>query len=537
MWMFCCSTLGLAAQPDLSQIVTIQYDGVPLEYALEDLEREYDLRFTYSKDFIPLRQKVSVFVVNEPLSVALDELFAYTQVVYMSIGNQIALKIDENKDLTFLFELEEKRRQQQDQDVMLSRYPVIPEQEAELILTEMPVGDADTTQVAEVAIDTSSTIMEETAPIVFEPPSGTNSTSEQQTLSDVLFSDDYDFSNGVEGVVNVKDEDLEGVQLAIFANANRGDFKGLQAATFANVNLGYVEGAQVAGLFNRSGQATALQASLVGNIAGGDFEGIQISSVFNATNGHTNGIQLTSGVNYSRLDAKVQLGATVNIAGRRIGVQLGGVNIASTVDGGQVGGLNIAREVKGLQIGLVNVADTVSGVPIALINIIRKGYNRVELSYQPSGLNANIALKLGTHSFYNILFIGAAFENPFTRPPSANRIDAWGLGYGIGTTLPFGRSRWQSNIEITAAHVNEGEAWLDEFNLLSQAKLTLDFRFGRRASFFAGPQINMMFSDLLNAETMTYGSDIAHAPFHQNTNEITGRTTQLWWGWSAGIRF
>lgn len=536
LWMCCWSITSLVAQPDLSQIVTIQYDGVPLEYALEDLEREYDLRFTYSKDFIPLRQKVSVFVVNEPLSTGLDELFAYTQVVYMPIGRQIALKIDENKDLTLLFELEEQRRQQQQQDVMLSRYPVISNKEAEVVLTETPISDADTTQIANTEIDTILA-PEVAAPIVFEHPEETASDEEGRTLSEVLFSKEYDFSNGVGGFVNVRQEPLTGIQIAAFANANRGDLNGVQLAGLVNVNLGVTEGLQVAGLFNRAGQAKLLQVAFLGNVASDDFQGLQVSSIFNANNGGTKGVQFASILNFSRRDATVQLGGGVNIAGKRAGVQLGSLNIAKTVSGAQVGGLNIAQKVEGLQIGFINIADTVSGVPIGLINLIRKGYNRVELAYQPSGLHANVALKLGTRSFYNILLAGVAFKNPFNRPMSIDRIEAWGLGYGIGSTLPFGQSRWQSNLEVTAAHINEGEFWLSEFNLLSQVKLTLDFRFGRRASFFAGPQLNMMFSDLSDPETMEVGSVIAHAPFYENTNEFSGRTTQLWWGWSAGIRF
>ncbi|MFK7936670.1 MAG: hypothetical protein AB8G22_24365, partial [Saprospiraceae bacterium] len=170
-------------------------------------------------------------------------------------------------------------------------------------------------------------------------------------------------------------------------------------------------------------------------------------------------------------------------------------------------------------------------------NIVKKGYNRVELAYQPSGLQASIALKLGTRYFYNILTTGVTSNNPFNRPIGSDPIDAWGLGYGIGSTIPFGQSRWQTNIELTAMHINEGEAWLNDLNLLTQAKLTLDFRVGKRTSLFAGPQFNAMFSDLYDLENMTGGSTLAHAPFYETTDLNTQRTTQLWWGWSAGIRF
>lgn len=532
------SMLTVSAQPDLSQIVTIQYDGVALEYALEDLEREYDLRFTYSRDFIPLTQKVSVFVVNEPLSAALDELFAYTQVIYLQIGNQIALKIDENKDLSLLFEVEEKRRQQQQDDILISRYPVIPEQDAQITLAETPVSEKDTTQIVAVEApkDTANDTTNST-PIVFEPPRNNESESADQTLSDVLFSKDYDFSNGVTGLVNVSSEDVSGLQFAAFANAHEGEIYGIQAAGLANVNLNYVNGVQVAGLFNRAERMQGFQVATLGNVAGDDFQGIQLSTLFNINDAKTAGAQITSFFNYSRDTVKAQLSNGINIGNRSVGIQFGAVNIAKKVETAQIGGINIGGAVDGIQFGLINIADTVSGAPIGLLNFIKKGYNRIEFAYQPNGLNANLAIKLGTHSFYNILTAGIAVKDPFNRPNASDPVDAWGLGYGIGTTIPFGKSRWQSNIEVTGMHINEGEFWFSDFNLLTQAKLTLDFRIGRRTSLFVGPQLNAMFSDVFDAENMTGGSTIAHASFVNDTNLETQRTTQLWWSWSAGIRF
>ena len=76
----------------------------------------------------------------------------------------------------------------------------------------------------------------------------------------------------------------------------------------------------------------------------------------------------------------------------------------------QVAGLvNVAKNVDVLQLGLINVADSVSGVSFGLLNLIKKGYNKIEIS-TGDALYGNLAVKLGTRNFYNIFQVGTNFK-------------------------------------------------------------------------------------------------------------------------------
>ncbi len=45
---------GLQAQ-QLTQIVSVDYSNEPLGEVLDDLSRDYDVKFSYSVDYIPLQ--------------------------------------------------------------------------------------------------------------------------------------------------------------------------------------------------------------------------------------------------------------------------------------------------------------------------------------------------------------------------------------------------------------------------------------------------------------------------------------------------
>ena len=82
----------VASSQQLAQKVTLKYTNEPLGSVLTEISTEYDVRFSYSKDFIPVDQRVSIYIINQPLSVALDELFEYTSVRYASMGGQVVLE-------------------------------------------------------------------------------------------------------------------------------------------------------------------------------------------------------------------------------------------------------------------------------------------------------------------------------------------------------------------------------------------------------------------------------------------------------------
>jgi hypothetical protein len=72
--------------------ITLHYKQTPLSEVLSYLAFEYNVHFSYVNDFIDLNQKVSVRLKNQPLAIALDELFRQTDISYQQVGNQIVLK-------------------------------------------------------------------------------------------------------------------------------------------------------------------------------------------------------------------------------------------------------------------------------------------------------------------------------------------------------------------------------------------------------------------------------------------------------------
>jgi hypothetical protein len=78
----------------LTRRVTLEYEEEVLGRVLADISRRYQVNFAYSSYYIPVEKRVTVKVVDLPLSAALDSLFSGTAIVYASIGGQIALKSD-----------------------------------------------------------------------------------------------------------------------------------------------------------------------------------------------------------------------------------------------------------------------------------------------------------------------------------------------------------------------------------------------------------------------------------------------------------
>jgi len=89
---------------DLKQKVTLRYKQQRLGFILSDVSRKYGIPFSYSSNFIPVKKKITINVRNIPLGEGLHKLFAPTQIIFAVIGNSIALKIDESKEVITIIE-------------------------------------------------------------------------------------------------------------------------------------------------------------------------------------------------------------------------------------------------------------------------------------------------------------------------------------------------------------------------------------------------------------------------------------------------
>ncbi|MCB0651436.1 MAG: hypothetical protein KDC85_09200 [Saprospiraceae bacterium] len=501
---------------DMDQLVTLACDNQPLGNVLNDISTNYQVKFTYSRDFIPMDHPVTVAVQKYPLHNVLDLIFAPTPIVYKNIGGNIALRVDETKlqQLTQLQKLplpDEVHRQKRLKESKAPKKLPIRNTQVE----QAPGGDRM------VDFDPSRFIIPE---ISHEPYQ-----EEAPIIQVSLFSmkQDWDLLENVEearvliDVLGGNHKKINGVNIGGGVNNIHHDVKGVQIGGLGNKVSEEVKGVQAAGLFNE---------------VNGNFTGLQAAGIYNRSRCNFLGLQIAGGVNIANQKAEaIQIAGLVNYAGSGTKTQLSGLaNIAGDVDWSQTSSLfNKAKEVKGFQVGLINVADTVALGAYGLLNIIRRGYNRIELSGSEV-LYTNLAFKFGTKQFYNIFHFGARWDQ-FTGGDQQGSFMSWGLGYGLGTCLTIS-PRELLNIEVVAIHLNELEAWTNELNLLNQLRVTYDVRVGRKLSLFGGPVANIYISRP-KPDSDPAGKTARFAPYTFYEGADADANLKVWVGIQAGIRF
>jgi TonB-linked SusC/RagA family outer membrane protein len=81
----------VGAQDILNQRITLQVNNQEIKTVLNKLNKLTQLRFTYNSSLVRAQQKVSINVVERPLSDVLDELFRPINVSYKIEGKQVVL--------------------------------------------------------------------------------------------------------------------------------------------------------------------------------------------------------------------------------------------------------------------------------------------------------------------------------------------------------------------------------------------------------------------------------------------------------------
>jgi hypothetical protein len=518
----------------LDQRISVQYADASISEVLSGISRGYGTRFAYSSDFVPVSRRVSVTARNEPLRRVLDRIFEDQAVQYADINGQVVLKMDRRQlgqlelpkakpvQISPLYpqalsreELAALKRQRERWEYMAA----IELRRAER-LEGGPAGPVVMPQPIPLTPEEDE-LFHRLAQISLLPLLGTNALRSMEITNNLSLNVLWGVSGGLSGFEiggfgNTVLGDVTGVQLAGIGNIVGGDIVGTQVSGLFNVGPGRVQGVQAAGLFNVAGDIDAVQAASLFNIATGKMTGVQAAGLFNIAAGGADGFQGSSLFNISNGHTRAQTAALFNVA--------------HDVRNAQVSLLfNRAKRVDGLQFAIVNIADTVAGVPIGLFNFVRKGYNRVEMATTES-LYANLGLKFGARSFYNILQAGARWES--LRSPTLDGL-YWGVGYGFGSTTSLNR-RLLLNTELLAMHINEEERWTRPLNLLGQLRFTFDFRVSSRLSFFAGPSANLMLSRRYNPETGQYGSGLPPETIWEG--RIGNARGQAWIGFTAGLR-
>ncbi len=506
--------LTLVAQQS-DQLVSFDYESTDLHLALSDLEERFDLRFTYSPSRLPMDYPVNASAQDMEVEEAIDQLFASCPVKYAFIGDQIVLRSDPGR-LTQI----EKRPAAPRQETPLYQEreprPTMPASPRIDVMQPGQISGGDqwqSDQLEEEDLENLARSMERheralareeykathrLAQISLLPYLGTNTHRSHEVTNNVSVNVFWGTSRAIDGfeiggVGNTVIEDMRGLQMAGAVNHVKGTVIGTQIAGLANYAGGRADGAQVAGLFNvvRDSMIGAQVGGLF-NVAGYNLDGSQTSGIFNWADG----------------DVRHQVS----------------------------GIYNRARFVSRRQVGLINVCDSTAKAPYGLINIVRYGYNRVEVG-ATEGMFVNLGAKLGTRKLYNIFHLGMRwdiFEREVDGQTASAAYTSWALGYGLGAAPRLGK-KTLLNLELVAMHVNEMQSWTDKLNLLTQFRTTFDYKVGDRLSFYAGPTFNVMFSDLYDAATDTYGSRVL--PLDPLFNTQDGQTNiQGWIGFTAGLR-
>ena len=551
--LLCCFVPGLAQNANLDQLVSLDYSGSALSSVIADMERDYGVYFSYSEDHILLDYPISVFAQNVPLNEALELMFEDTPIVFALIGGQIMLRMDPTKAEDRISNTPQQRPEPAIKEPEPTPELEVPEEEiveaepqifepkeealAPIEAIEKPVKSSkvsydfakeDKRFLFLDSLNAGKDNGQAVAQLSVFPRVGTNGEEGKETTNNLSVNVFWGNNGGVDGL-----------ELGGFVNTIQNDVKGLQVAGFGNRVKGNLRGTQVSGLFNvTGGNSTGIQATSILNFAESS-NGVQASGLINVTEGAMNGLQAAGLFNKSGGGSitGIQLAGLFNANFGQSDIQTAGLlNVGNNVRIIQAAALlNVAKKVNGIQIGLINIADTVGGASIGLLNIVRKGYNKVDLTTE-SAMRAGVGLKLGSQHFYNIFQAGANWDNSFFPKfrTSADPFTHWMIGYGVGTAITLG-SRSSMNFEFLANHVNEGMTLTTDLNLLNQFRLVVDYKIFGFARIFGGATFNLMVSKYYNQDIGKYGSTIVPYTWKDYSTGLTD--IRSWIGFTAGVRF
>jgi len=426
--------------------------------------------------------------------------------------------------------------------------------------------------------------------VSFIPYIGTNgklSGSVDNTLSLNFIAGYSGGVNGFElGGINIVRRNVNGSQIATFANIVGGDTRYFQFAGLFNKNTGSVKGTQIAGFSNVVlDTLKGIQLAGFNNTLHGYMDGIQISGFNNITTKNVDGIQLTGGVNIALQDVKLmQIGGFVNYCNNVDGGQLAGyVNVArGDVNWGQISGYaNYGNTVKGFQItGFVNVsANEVTGGQLAgfvnygvtsgkfqisgFSNIAIDENKGIQLSsvlnyskkvngYQIALVNVSDTIesglpiglfsfvKKGFHRFEfsanEVYYANIAYKMGVKKLYNSVRLGYdfsknVSAGYGIGTQFRLS-NKLNLNLDLSSDILLESNSFAYSGNL-SKLATTTDYNLTKHVSVFIGPSLNMSIIPL-DTSTNTYQNI---APYSIYNETSTDTQIKIWIGGIFGLSF
>lgn len=397
----------MGQKTDLERKVSLELTNVSLKEAIDYLQTNYGVKFSYVDNMMPLQRKLTLKAKNESLKSVIDGLCDQTSLGYQLINKQIVLKpgspepkvetndsvlhksreasskpapeINESipKKTPSVFEKEAERPDSLPEteiiEAVVSSEPVIASNESvEASENRRTVGSSfkrKSDRSEEYSAKWQETIEEDTKES--EPktekeyfwekwfkPKAPSHDSTAYKVRPFHFGFIYPLStNGLEAGQYVNNFSMH-----VLAGYAAG-LDGLEFAGLANIEKDYVKGIQFAGIGNLTGHhVDGIQFSGIANISGGDVEGAQFAGILNTTAGISKGA-FFAGVgnltgNYT--EGGLFAGVLNMVADSSKTAQFAGVtniNVGPNKGFQAAGVLNVSGDIVGSQIaGAANIA-------------------------------------------------------------------------------------------------------------------------------------------------------------------------------------
>ncbi len=590
-----------AQTPILDRKVTLQYREEEIGTILKDMNKKYNIKFSYSNNIVPEKKKVSINIKNVMLKDALYELFDKTDVAFQVLGDQVVLKKGLKRNSTSIAKYKVVNVEE-----LVTAPPVLFD--PKIIQENLMVSNTE-----DFIIDTMPDELGMEVPMLREEdytPSkrdlrrkykgerkmlkakfyllkdslrgnGGNTAAKinlkynyvaqkmKQEFNDLRYSENrFKKDNTITPKDTIPVKDTSAViekekywyrpfQISFVSPIGTNGYDCGRTVNNISVNIigGYAAGLE------------GIELGGIANIEKDYVDGIQLAGFCNVVKNKTNGIQLAGFINACGDSVKALQGAgfcnVVN--GSFYGMQTAGFcNIErGSVNGFQGAGfLNVSQDslygaqiagfanlhngdVNGIQAsGFLNTAKKVKGVQIGIINICDtiQGIPIGCLSIVKNGGYRRVDI-FGSEALY----ANAAFKIGVRRFYNIIQVGAkladnnlfLAGGFGVGSELKLG-NRIVTNIENVSLYVWEQEKVEPELNMLNKISSTLGVRIGKKTTIYAGPTLNVMVSSQYqNATKDEPGSDFAPYTFYNNTFDSSTKDVNLkmWVGFNAGIRF
>jgi hypothetical protein len=584
----------------LNQKVDLDARNITVAEALQQINRNYGIKFSYSNNLLPSK-KINLQLKDTPLSSVLDRILAGTGLTYQQVGEQVVIKKGASKKAQPGSSIPSEKESAYVTDSLhhtaayaSTELEVIPEapqphlQDAEFE-TEEELDEAyraekhrmrrdyeqkmDSIHTAEgrktfkekwkssmtklhlqykEVKDMSVQQYKANQEMLRNRKANKDSLNKNQSLNDTIPGDTSASVIQPDSSGHKRDN----FQFTVIPPMSTHGSESEEYINDYSVNLlgGYNGGSKYleAGLLVNVTKysITGVQISTIANVVKEDMKGVQMSMV-NVVGKKVEGVCISSIASVSAEDVwGMQISGIASVAGDTInGAQISGIAsyTPTCVYGVQISGIaNVAKDgVYGGQIGLINTANHVSGVQVGFLNFSDsiKGVPVGFLSFSRKGYH-HPELYYAETMTSNFAFktgVRAFYNILYTsyqwEPSGYYR---WAYGYGVGSEIKMGK-RFAMNLDVIGMQINENEGFTQDLNALGQFRMNVGVGLSKTIYLFAGPTFNTMLSTYKQSDG-TLGSALI-----PNKNLIwedtfiggDGKPTKvaMWIGFNAGIRF